>query len=325
MNKQNQILTALLAIQIVVLAIVFWPSSPAPSGKRLFGDISADQIVRVTVHDAQGNQLMMERDASPAGRWVLPGADDYPVQEEPLVALLDKIVNISGDRLVTKTSGSHKRLKVADEDFEVLVEFELADGARHKLYLGTASSYQVLHVRADDQDAVYLALGLTTYEASADVAAWIDPVYLTIPQAEIVAVTLTNQNGHLAFAKDEAGAWTMQGLAEGETLSQNNVTSLVGRVASLRMQRPLGQEEQAHYGIDTPAAVITVQTQGAEGERTYIVRVGALLEEGYVVKSATSPYYVLMADYSVGDFVTQARQDFLELPPTPAPEPTTTP
>jgi hypothetical protein len=322
MNKQNQILTALLAIQIVVLAIVFWPSSPTSSGERLFGNLSADQVVRVTVRDASGNQVVMERGA---GGWKLPDADDYPVNEEPVVALLEKIVNISGDRLVTRTSGSHKRLKVADDDFERRIEFELAGGAQHKLYLGTTSSPQVLHVRAGDEDAVYLALGLTTYEARAEVTAWIDPAYLSISQAEVVAVTLTNQNGRFEFAKDAAGAWTMQGLAAGETLNQDNVTSLVNRAASMRMQRPLGQEEQASYGFGAPTAVVAVQAQGAEGERTYIVRVGALLEDGYVVKSATSPYYVLMADYTVSSFVENARQDFLELPPTPAPEPATTP
>ena len=324
MNKQNQILTVLLAIQIVVLSIVFWPSSPASSRERLFGDISADQVMRVTLYGPDGEQVVMERDS--AERWVLPEADDYPVNEEQVVALLDKIADISGDRLVTKTSGSHKRLKVADDDFEGLVEFELADGAQHKLYLGTTSSYQVLHVRAGDEDAVHLALGLTSYEARADVAAWIDPVYLSIPQAEIVAVTLTNQNGHLEFVKDAAGAWTMQGLAAGETLNQNNVISLANRASSLHMQRPLGREEQASYGFDAAAAVVAIQTQSAEGEGAHhIVRVGALLDDGYVVKSVTSPYYVLMADYAVSSFVEDARQDFLELPPTPEPEPATTP
>ena len=322
MNKQNQILTVLLAIQIVVLSIVFWPSSPASSRERLFGDISADQVMRVTLYGPDGEQVVMERDS--AERWVLPEADDYPVNEEQVVALLDKIVDISGDRLVTKTSGSHKRLKVADDDFEGLVEFELADGAQHKLYLGTTSSYQVLHVRAGNEDAVHLALGLTSYEARADVAAWIDPVYLSIPQAEIVAVTLTNQNGHLEFVKDEAGVWTMQGLAAGETLNQNNVISLANRASSLHMQRPLGREEQASYGFDAAAAVVAIQTQSAEGEGAHhIVRVGALLDDGYVVKSVTSPYYVLMADYAVSSFVENTRQDFLELPPTP--EPATTP
>jgi hypothetical protein len=318
MNKQNKILTTVLVIQIVVLAVVFWPSSSAFGGERLFGELSADQIVRLTIHDASGNRIVLAQDA---GKWVLPEAGDFPVQEDLVGPLLDKIVEIRGDRLVTQTSGSHERLGVAAQAFERLIEFELADGGEHKLYLGTAPNYQVLHVRADDEDAVYLALGMTVYEARAEVTAWIDPVYFSVPADQIVALTLENSNGRFEFAQDEAGAWTMKGLAADETLSQNNVRSLANRFGSMRMQRPLGRDEQASYGFDAPSATVTLEAQQDEEIKTYVLRVGASLEGegGYVVKSATSPYYVLMADYSVDDLLEKTRQDWIELPPTPEP------
>jgi hypothetical protein len=52
--------------------------------------------------------------------------------------------------------------------------------------------------------------------------------------------------------------------------------------------------------------------------------VGAQSEEdnSYVVSSSESPYYVRVADYTVENFVERVRDDFLELPPTPTPEPT---
>jgi hypothetical protein len=318
MNKQNKILTTVLVIQILVLAVVFWPSSSASSGERLFGELSADQIVRLTIHDADGNRIVLAQDA---GKWVLPEAGDFPVQEDLVAPLLDKIVDIRGDRLVTQTSGSHERLKVAAQAFERLIEFDLADGGGHKLYLGTAPNYQVLHVRADDEDAVYLALGLTVYEARAESVAWIDPVYFSVHTDQIVALTLENPNGRFEFAKDEAGVWAMKDLADDETLIQNNVKSLVNRFGSMRMQRPLGQDAQASYGLENPSATVTLETQQDGETKTYVLRVGASLEEeeGYVVKSATSPYYVLMADYSVDDLLEKTRQDLIEPPPTPEP------
>jgi hypothetical protein len=327
MNKQNRILAAVLALQIVVLAIVFWPRSSAAEGELLFGELSADQIVRLTIKDGSGNQIALARGE---GGWVLPEAGDFPVQQGQVDTLLDQIVKLRGDRLVTQTSASHKRLKVADEDFERLIEFELQDGARHKLYLGSAPQGQVLHVRADDQDAVYLALGMTIFDAQTEVAAWIDAQYFSVPSDQIVALTLENANGRFELEKSAGGEWALQGLPAGETLDQDAVNALLTRVSSVRMLRPLGREEQASYGLENPSAVLIVQTRDeSENESTFVLRVGGSYgeNEGRVVKSATSSYYVLVADYVVSDLLEKAGQDLIEIPPTPEPavEPTPTP
>lgn len=141
----------------------------------------------------------------------------------------------------------------------------------------------------------------------------------------IVALTLENGNGRFEFEKDDAGTWTMRDLAADETLNQNNVKSLASRVSSLRMLRPLGKTEQDEYSLKEPHAVVTVETRDDEGNtKSYTLRVGAKDDEdnSYVVISSESPYYVRVSDYTVKDFVEKARDDFLELPPTPTPEPT---
>ncbi|MFQ5812255.1 MAG: SBBP repeat-containing protein, partial [Anaerolineae bacterium] len=110
-----------------------------------------------------------------------------------------------------------------------------------------------------------------------------------------------------------------------ETLNENNVKSLTSRVSSLRMLRPLGKTGQDDYGLDTPNAVVTVQTRDEEGNtKSYTIRVGAKSDEdnSYVVISSESPYYVRVSEYTVKDFVEKVRDDFLELPPTPTPEET---
>jgi hypothetical protein len=140
-----------------------------------------------------------------------------------------------------------------------------------------------------------------------------------------VALTLENKNGRLEFEKDDAGTWTMKDLAADETLNQNNVKSLATRVSSLQMLRPLGKTEQDEYGLKEPKTVVTAQTRDDKGNtKTYTIRVGAKSDEdnSYVVISSESPYYVRMAEYTVKDFVEKVRDGFLELPPTPTPEPT---
>jgi len=327
MNRTNQILAAVLALQIALLAVIFWPRPAASvaSGESLFAGLEVSQIVRLTIGDADDKQIQLAKGTQ---GWVLPEADDYPTQENKVPELLDKIVELKADRLVTQTSASHRRLKVADDAFERLIEFELADGTGHKLYLGSSPTYQVTHVRADGQEEVYLASGLSASDAEVQASNWIDTQYLSVDKDPIVALTVDNENGRFEFEKDDAGTWTMKDLAADETLNESAVTGLVNRVTSVRMLRPLGKEAQDDYGLDEPSAVVTAQVRDDEGNlKTYTLQVGAQSEEdnSYVVVSSESPYYVRVSSYAVQDFADKARKDFLELPPTPEPTPEPTP
>ena len=324
MNRTNQILAGVLALQIILVAVVFWPRSAASvaGGEPLFPGVEADQIARLTVSDAKGETIQLARNM---GEWVLPEADDYPAMESKVSALLDKIVALKTDRLVAQTSASHKRLKVADGDFERRIEFEVADGTTYALYLGSSPSYGSSHVRANGRDEVYLA-SLSISDAGVTAPLWLDTLYFSLTQDQIVAMTLENRNGRFEFEKDEAGTWTMKDLAANETFNENNLKSLVSRVSSVRMLRPLGKVEQDGYGLKDPNAVITVKTRDDQGNvKTYSLRVGAKSEgdNSYVVVSSESPYYVRVSEYTVKDFVEGTREGFLELPPTPEPTPET--
>jgi hypothetical protein len=322
MSRTNQILAAVLAVQIVLVAVAFWPRpASVAGGESLFAGLEAGQIMQLTISDGTGKQIKL---ANELGSWVLPEADNYPCTENKVPQFLGKIVALKTSRLVTQTPASHKRLKVADDAFERRIELELADGTIHRLYLGSSPSYGVSHVRTEGRDEVYLA-SLSASDAGASASNWVDTLYFSVTQDQIVALTLENGNGRFEFEKDEAGTWTMKDLAADETLNENNVNSLASRASSVRMLRPLGKTEQDDYGLKEPNAVFTVETRDDEGNtKTYTIRVGAQGDEdnSYVVISSDSPYYVRVSEYTVKDFVEKVRDDFLELPPTPTPEPT---
>lgn len=322
MNRTNRVLVVVLAVQIVLVAVAFWPRSASVAGDGdLFAGLETEQIMQLTISDATGEQIKL---AQEMGKWVLPEADNYPCMENKVPQFLEKIVALKTNRLVTQTPASHKRLRVADDDFERRIELELADGTIHSLYLGSSPSYGVSHVRVVGRDEVYLA-SLSASDAGVNASNWVDTLYFSLTQDQIVAMILENNNGRFEFEKDDAGTWTMKDLATDETLNQNNVKSLASRVSSLRMLRPLGKTEQDDYGLKEPHAVVTVETRDDEGNtKTYTIRVGAKSDEdsSYVVISSESPYYVRVSEYTVKDFVERTRDDFLELPPTPTPEPT---
>jgi hypothetical protein len=115
----------------------------------------------------------------------------------------------------------------------------------------------------------------------------------------------------------------MGGLAEGETLAENKINSLLNQVTSINIVAPLGKEERISYRMDSPSAVVTLET----GSETITIRVGAQDAEtsNYFIKASSESHYVTVAEYSVSQLVGTTREDFLELPPTPTPgEDTTT-
>ncbi len=326
MNRQNQILIGVLVLQLVLAVVAFWPrQSPATAtGQALFPGIAADQIRSVRLTDAKGEMIRLTKGD---GGWVLPDADDYPAKTEKVTSFLDKLAGLKADRLITQTAASHKRLKVAEGDFNALIEFELSDGSQHRLYMGSSAGYTAAHVRIDGQKEVYLVSGLSSSDASSQATTWTDSSYFSVTRDDVVSLTLENGNGRFEFVKDQSGAWTMSGLAADETLNQAAVTSLLYSVSSVSLQRPLGKEERPEYGLQSPAATVTLKTHSdAEGDKTYILRVGAqdAADQTYVVASSSSPYYVRVNSYTVSGWIEKSRDDFLEVPPTATPPPGTT-
>ena len=323
LSRANQILAAVLVLQVILLAVVLWPrsASTAAGGESLFENLQADKIVRLTITELDGKQIQL---AKISDGWALPEADDYPVKGGAAAGLLDKLVDLKADRLVTETAGSQRRLKVASDDFERLIEFELSDGTAHSLYLGTSPSYSVSHVRVASEDKVYLISGLSLTDASTKASAWVDTEYFTVPGEEVVAVTIENRSGTLVFSKDEVGAWSMANVPAGESLDESTLTNIDSRVDAIRLAEPLGKEAKAGYGFDSPNARVTIERKDAEGNlSTYTLTVGAQNPEDktWVLISSESPYYVRVSEYTARDFVEWTQEDFFVKPPTPAPQP----
>jgi hypothetical protein len=325
MNRLNQILVGLLVLQVVAVAAVLWPRPAAlGEGEALFPDLQASRISTLRITDGTGAMLQL---ANRSGSWVLPDADDYPVLEGKVAPLLDKLEALQAERLVTQTSGSHNRLMVGESSYEHFVEIGMDDGSAYRLYVGTAPSYGAVHVRAEGQDEVYLTQELASGDVSALASDWVERAFLEIPRDEIVGISLRNTSGRFvleqATGEDGSTLWALQDLAEDEVLNQSAVTTLVSRAAYITLLEPLGKEDKLEYGMGSPDAELTVETQAEDGStKTYRLWIGAKspLDNSHVILSSESDYYVRVSEFTVQDFVEKTREDLLEQPPTPEPE-----
>lgn len=325
MSKRNQILAGILLAQVLLAVFVLWPrSAPASAGAPLFADFEASDVTSLKISDQDKNMVELKKLGSD---WVLADADSFPVDASKVTPILDKIAAIGTNRLVTRTSDSHKRLQVAADDFLRKVEFTLSSGAAHTLFIGSAPGTRATHVRADQQSEVFLASDLSSYEVGAQETSWIKTTYVSITQTEMIGLTVTNITGTLQFSKDVSGAWMLDVLPAGAALDTGAVTSLVSQAANVTLLKPLGKQAKPEYGLDKPQAIVTARVKsGDQPITTLTLTIGAKdpTDNSYYVKSSASEYIVKVSEYSVRDFVTKTAQDFVQ-PPTPTPAPNTTP
>ncbi len=327
MKRHNQILAGVLVIQIALSVFAFWPrSAVSGGGEPLFPNLEASAIVALTITDTDGNTIALkktgpESEDKPAS-WALPEADDYPAQADKITPVLEKIVGLTTGRLVTRTDASHKRLQVAVDDFVRRVDLETADGTKYTLYLGSSPSYGATHFRLEGQSETYLTNDISTWDINVSAASWINTSYMSLNREKLTQVTLENANGTFVFTKDDTGEWVLAGLKAGEELASSEVNTIINKVTSVVMLRPLGKDEDAAYGMNDPLATATIET----GDKTVMLFVGAQDpdDKSHVVKSSESPYYVRVAEYNVKPLVENTRDDFVQPPPTPTPEGDTT-
>jgi hypothetical protein len=322
-QRLNVILSALLVVQIALGAVIFWPrSAEGAGGEPFFPGLSAGDVVRITIVDSDGGRIGLQRTGD---GWVLPEADDFPALEDKVSSTLEQLLDVGTGRLVTRTPASHDQLQVAIDNYAMRVEFEDASGETYTYYVGSSPRYGSIHVRRQDRNEVYLTSSFSSWEITTNARDWVDSLYLSLQRDEITRITLQNAFGEVVLEREPAESeadeatpanWTLLGLAEGETVSQSQVNTLLGQVATVSMVAPLGKTEEDWYNIDQPNAIATVET----GDALVTIYVGAQTDDGnYVVKASTEPYYVTVASYSVERLVNDGRDAFLEAPPTPEP------
>lgn len=329
MKRHNQILIAILVLQILIGVFVFWPREAVSSGsgEMLLANFAPQEVRSIRIEDGEGNKLALTEEE---GEWILPEAGNFPCQSFKVDEFLEKVAAVRSDGMVTETASSHQRLKVASDDFEHKVEVSLSDGVTHTLYIGSSPSFGAAHVRLEGEAKTYLTSELTARDALATATSWIDTSYFSVPQEDLQTVTLRNEHGVHTFEKDDEGNWTLRGLADDEELQTASVTNIINRATSVTMIEPLGVIELPAYGFDEPSSAVLMQT----GEKLISLHVGAKDPEdgGFIVRSSESSYFVRVSEFSVKDLVEKSREDFVQDKPTPTapsteetPQPTTTP
>lgn len=325
MNRRNRILAVLLAVQIVVAAIVLVLPAQASNRtlKPLMTQVTAADVTALTIQEKPNRRVHI---AKKDGQWVLPEIEDFPVNATKVTELLDKLTAIQVGQPVVTTAAGHARLQVSDDAFVRRVDLATGKGDQ-TLFFGSARGGSS-HVRLGGADEVFLTTKLATFDIPADLSSWINTIYFTATEAAVGQVAITNITGTLRFSRNVSDVWEFQGLAAGETFNPSRLETILSRVSSLYMVRPLGKTAKPEYGMDRPTAVLTLTLKSdLSSLAPLVLTIGAKqdAENAYVVKSRSSPWYVLVNSFILDEIVNARREDFIQPPATPTPEATATP
>ncbi len=318
MNRRNQLLIALLVAQLVVAVLVLaLPQQASSTATRpLLGDLKIEDISALTVREQQDKEIrLVKKD----GNWVLPELEDFPAQADRVTSFLEKVTGIKVGQPIATTAASHARLQVGEDTFNRRVSLSTPQGER-TLFFGAAGSNA--NVRLSGSDEVFLTSQIATFDISADVSSWINTLYFTSTQESVSKVAITTITDTLTFQRVSTDTWQMDGLASNETFNPSRLETILSRVASLYMVRPLGKTPKPEYGMDKPTAILTLTLKSdVSSLAPLVLTIGARDDKDstYVVKSSQSPWYARVNAFVLEEIVNARREDFIQQPATPTP------
>ena len=321
MNRTQQILLITLIIQVAVAAFVYFPRQAVMPAGPLLSDYKADDIVQITLENAQKDSLTLKKDKL-EWKLVLKDGELYPLQGEKVKEALEKLANIKTDRLVTKTSNSHKQLKVAEQDFVNRIVLETGAGKKSIIFLGNQTGSETLHLRLEGTNEVYLTSEIDSNLFSATASTWIDTAYLKIAsQDDITAFSFKNAQANFTFEKDASDQWSMKELVQ-QPLDIEKLKPLLGHLSNMQMEAPLSSKDLPAYLMSSPLAEVTYSVKENDAVNKYTFTIGAKENpeaNAYVVKSSSSKWYAKVDGFFVQEFINSTKDDFIKKEPTPTP------
>ena len=261
MSLTNTLLLLVALAQAALVGYMFWnqtKTTTVSTAPLIEESITIDDISTISLSDADGKTVNL---AQKEGAWILPDAGDFPVTESNVTSLVSKLQDIDSRTAIASSKASYKRLQVADDDFIRKVDLGFSDGKTQSLYLGSSPSASSIHVRSSNNDSVFLSNDINSFDVRTNSGNWVDTSYLNLSSDEVTEVVLKNAQGEFNFTRAEDDTWQLAGLGAEDELDTAAVDSLINKVSSVRMLRPLGKVAEDNYNVGLPQAELTITTE----------------------------------------------------------------
>lgn len=290
MKKWISILAGLLVAQLVMAVAVNMGEQDygAFVAKEKLLAFDEQKVDRLTIEDGNGAVTL---DHS-SGKWVLPDEGDFPAAQKNVETVLDKLSGLEKGWPVATTTSASRRFKVAEDEFERKLTLYSGDEVVARLYVGTSPGFRKVHLRPDDEGAVFVA-EFNTWEVDAQADGWIDKEILKLDQADLEKIEIT---GKFSLSKQQEDIQVV-GLGEQESTNLEEARNLMNKLSDLRIQSLVNEEKRDVYqDKDADLQILVMLKDGKQLNYQFFKAEG---ESHYILKRSDRDRYFQVAAYMV--------------------------
>lgn len=226
MNKHIPLLSAFFVLQLVIAVFLFSANSAMDEAieQKPLLTINTDAIKKIKIIEDDEQLTFIQKD----NQWQLDGYSALVLQKNKLSALTSELANLHVSWPVTRTTSSHERFNLTQDNVEKQVIFSDDNGNEQVLLLGKSPSYKQLYVRDVTDNDVY-SIKFSTYQLSSDVNNWFDRSMLSIDSINKISHSQVN------LAKTDEG-WQLlppSTLDKQQALDTTSIENFINQLTSL--------------------------------------------------------------------------------------------
>lgn len=308
-KKIHYILLTLLVIQLALIFIVYRPQEENQQTFTFFDTMKADSINKITINDEQGMVILSKEKNN---RWIVKNDMNnvpYPADSVQCETLLEKLLLLQSNRLITKTPSSHYRLEVAETKFSRKIVLDTKSGQLPTLFFGSSADFQSVHARLEEDNNVYAVKEISTWQLPTGIDSWWNTNFLNIEPDTLIEVQLQNQHGTINLHKEQDNNWHMNGFQpslEGKTLDD-----FLQQVTHMKLEKYLTGTESEPV-ISNPAATLILKTK--EKDITIHIATKEENETSHKASSSDFRHHVSLNAYIVEPLLLWKKEDFRNKP-----------
>lgn len=258
MTRNQRILTAVLALQIVLVLFAKMPFSGKSAGSSsspLIPSWDEMQPTRILLGDDDGVSLRRQD-----GRWQVDDLDGFPADDRKIESLLERIGSAEVRRPLVRSARYHESFNLVEQDAEGRLRIWAADDEepRVDLLFGNTPNFGSIHVRRTNEDAVFEVRDLAAYDVAGPAENWIEKDWIDVDTTNIVGLTIRNAIGDFTVIREDDG-WSVNepALYAGQVVGDDLISDLLSDICALRIAEVAGHRDETTHGF----AAVGVQAE----------------------------------------------------------------
>ena len=281
MNKLITLLSAVLAVQVILAAILFGyrgDTGAFHSDQSLLG-LSQDGFDAVSIEQKDKPALTLKKDKDV---WLLPGYFNVPVDNGKFDDFSRKLLALKTSWPVANTEDAAERFQVNKDKYERKIVFQKDGKPVKTLYLGTSPGFKKIHARIDGNNDIQ-SIDFAAFEASVTPEDWMKQDLAKIDPSQISQI----KGNDFTLVKADKD-WAVEGLPANQTSNAAEIKAFTDKLAALNYSAVLGVEDKPEYHLKEPALLFTFNKHAEEIQYRFGKQDG---QDDYVLKTSSQPFY----------------------------------